>query len=82
MSKTKKKLVVSIITMLLIIVVGDSVLAYLTYVIAHYAITEATTRGEWVVCALSMSLPILSVYLTALLVQDVRDDVYRLRWMK
>ena len=82
MSKTKKKLVMSIVTMIMIIVGGDIVLAYLTYVIAHYAITEATSNGEYVVCALSMSLPVFTVYLTALLVQEVRDDVYRLRWMK
>ena len=82
MSKTKKKLVMSIVTMIIIIVGGDIVLAYLTYVIAHYAITEAATRGEYVVCVLSLSLPMFAIYLNLLLLQEVQNDIYRARWMK
>lgn len=82
MSKNKKKLVMSIVTMLIILVGGDIVLAYLTYVIAHYAITEASSNGEYIVCVLSLCLPMFAIYLNLLLFQEVQNDIYRARWMR
>lgn len=82
MSKTKRKLWLSIIVMTAIIAAGNCILGYLTYVIADYAINEAASKGEYVVCALAMSMPIFSVYLTILLLKEVKDDIWMVQRMR
>jgi hypothetical protein len=82
MSKTKMKLIVSIITMVVILQAGTAVLGYLSYVVLHYWIYESTTKGEWLVCFLSMGLPIMSVYFLYVMYREVMNDCYLLKRMK
>ena len=82
MSKTKKKLMINIITWWVILVFGTCVLSYLTYVVGKYAMTEATHPAELMLIAVSVGLPIMGVYFLICIADEIKSDMIRFRWMK
>jgi zinc transporter ZupT len=82
MSKTKMKLMMSVITMVVILQAGTAVLGYLSYVVLHYWIYECSTKGEWLVLSLAMGLPIMAIYFLYVMYKEMMNDCHRLRKMR
>jgi len=82
MSKTKKKLMINIITWWLILVFGACVLSYLTFVIGKYAFTEASHPVEYLLIGVSVGLPVMAVYFLICIADEIKSDMIRFRWMK
>jgi hypothetical protein len=82
MSKTKKKLMINIITWWVILVFGTCVLSYLTFVIGKYAVTEASHPAEWVLITMTVGLPLMGVYFLICIADEIKSDMVRFRFMK